>query len=42
MSGSNQPIKAVFFDLGFTLLYFAGDFYKVVLDSSRAGRRTDC
>jgi putative hydrolase of the HAD superfamily len=33
MSGSTQPIKAVFFDLGFTLLYFAGDFYKVVLDS---------
>jgi len=33
MTGNAKKIKAVFFDLGFTLIYFSGDFYQVILDS---------
>jgi HAD superfamily hydrolase (TIGR01662 family) len=33
MQDNSQPIKAVFFDLGYTLIYFSGDFYKVILES---------
>jgi putative hydrolase of the HAD superfamily len=33
MAGNIKKIKAVLFDLGFTLIYFSGDFYQVILDS---------
>jgi HAD superfamily hydrolase (TIGR01662 family) len=33
MQDNSKPIKAVFFDLGYTLVYFSGDFYKVILES---------
>lgn len=33
MSNADRKIKAVFFDLGYTLIYFDGDFSKVVEES---------
>ena len=33
MLESTKPIKSVLFDLGYTLIYFSGDFYKVILES---------
>jgi putative hydrolase of the HAD superfamily len=33
MQNARSKIKAVFFDLGFTLIYFNGDFEKIVSDS---------
>jgi haloacid dehalogenase superfamily, subfamily IA, variant 3 with third motif having DD or ED/haloacid dehalogenase superfamily, subfamily IA, variant 1 with third motif having Dx(3-4)D or Dx(3-4)E len=33
MASTTKKIKAVFFDLGFTLIYFSGDFYQSLLDS---------
>jgi putative hydrolase of the HAD superfamily len=33
MQGNQEPIKAVYFDLGYTLIYFQGDFFKVVFES---------
>jgi len=33
MSIQSNKIKAVFFDLGYTLIYFSGDFYQIITDS---------
>jgi len=33
MQNGNRKIKAVFFDLGYTLIYFNGDFSQIVSDS---------
>ena len=33
MQNESRRIKAVFFDLGYTLIYFSGDFNKIISDS---------
>ncbi|MHC1740270.1 MAG: HAD family hydrolase [Anaerolineaceae bacterium] len=33
MFNKSRPIKAVFFDLGYTLIYFSGDFHKSTFES---------